>query len=119
MLLISEQTVAAPETQVFVELLEPKPILKNISWVYENQNVTYIPTTFSLKNQQNYTVQVVLNFYSEPIEIMDFVIFDCSVENNTLIGSGETMPFTLYLTTFTNPSNLTGEYYLTVYGELI
>jgi len=94
-----------------------KQFLKVFSWVYENQNVTYIPTTFSLVNHQNFTVQLLTEFYSEPKTIMDYAVFSCSVENGTWLPSGETLSFILHLTTFANQYNFTGEYYLRVYGE--
>jgi len=118
-LLINEQPVAAPEapTQVFVELPEPKPILKSISWVYDNQNITYLPAVFSVTNEQNYSVQLLMNFLSEPEALMEYVSFSISHENNTIVQPGESLALSVSLTTFTNPNNLTGEYYLTVYGE--
>jgi hypothetical protein len=119
MLLISEQPVAAPETQVFVELPEPKPILKSISWVYDNQNVTYSPMVFSVTNEQNYSVQLLMNFISEPETLMDYVSFSISHENNTVILPSESLTLFVDVTTFTNPNNITGEYYLKIYGEPI
>lgn len=119
MLLIREQPVATPKvpTPVFVELPEPKPILKKVSWVYENQNVTYFPVVFSVTNEQNYTVQLLMAFFSEPEALMDYVIFSTSHENNTVIQPSESLALSVSLTTSTNPSNMTGDYYLTVYGE--
>jgi len=109
--------VVAPENQVFWELPEPKPILKKVSWVYDNQNITYLPAVFSVTNEQNYSVLLLMNFLSEPKAIMDYVVFSASYENNTVIQPGESLALSVDVTTFTNPYNLTGDYYLTVYGE--
>jgi len=116
MLLIREQP-ATTETSVFVELPEPKPILKSISWVYENQNVTYFPVVFSVTNEQNFTVQLLMNFFSEPEALMGSVVFSASHENNTIVQPGESLALSISVTTFTNPENLTGDYYLKIYGE--
>lgn len=117
MLLISEQPVAAPETQVVVELPEPKPILKSISWVYDNQNVTYLPAVFSITNEQNYTVQLRMDFFSEPEALMEYMVFSVTPSNGTLFLPNNSLVVTVSVETFTNPKNITGDYYLTVYGE--
>jgi len=58
-----------------------------------------------------------MTFYSDPEGLVDYAIFSSSEENGTVIETDETLPLILYLTTFSNPGNVTGEIYVRIYGE--
>jgi len=115
--LIGQTRIPVPVTPIIVELPEAKPILKSLSWGYDNQNVTYVPMVFSVTNEQNYTVQLNMDFFSEPEALMEYAVFSVSPSNGTVVLPNDSLAVTVSVETFTNPENVTGDYYLTVYGD--
>lgn len=116
-ILLIKQQITVEEIEVIETAKLREKLMLTLTWPSVDEGLVYQPISYLISNEQNHSVQLRMDVSSNPSMLMGYMTFSISVENGTVLRAGETLPFILDITTYSNPENIQGDYYLKIYGE--